>query len=149
MLEICSLAWYKWALILNYINLELETLFMAFYEFTVIIRQEVSSTEVDKITKDLQNIITTHEGEIVKTEYWGLRSLAYEIQNNKRGHYYFMGIQANAEALEELDRKIKLSESIIRSSLIKVKAIDSAPSFILKEKGTDAPETIDVTQDKS
>ncbi|HJK86524.1 MAG TPA: 30S ribosomal protein S6 [Candidatus Megaira endosymbiont of Nemacystus decipiens] len=122
---------------------------MAFYESIVIIRQELSSTEVDKIAEDIKNIILTHKGEIIKTEYWGLRTLAYEIQNNRKGHYYFFGIKADKAALDELDRKIKLSESIIRFSLVRVKTISSDPSPILKSKDSDGQNTIDVTLDKT
>ena len=81
---------------------------MAFYESIIIIRQDVSSADVDKIVDDLKKIIEEHKGKVVKTEYWGLRSLAYEIKNNKKGHYYFMGIEATKPLLDEIDRK-KLS----------------------------------------
>lgn len=122
---------------------------MAIYESTIIIRQDVSSNEIDKIAADLQNIITENGGKIIKTEYWGLRNLAYEIKNNKKGHYYFMGIEAGNKALDIMDRKIKLSESIIRSFLIKVDAISQEPSPVLKTRGSDTQSSIDVTSDKN
>lgn len=122
---------------------------MAIYESTIIIRQDVSSNEIDKIAADLQNIITENGGKIIKTEYWGLRNLAYEIKNNKKGHYYFMGIEAGNAALDIMDRKIKLSESIIRSFLLKVDAISQEPSPILKVRGPDTQSSIDVTSDKN
>lgn len=126
-----------------------EAIYMAIYESTIIIRQDVSSNEIDKIAADLQNIITENGGKIIKTEYWGLRNLAYEIKNNKKGHYYFMGIEAGNAALDIMDRKIKLSESIIRSFLIKVDAISQEPSPILKARGPDTQSSIDVTSDKN
>lgn len=122
---------------------------MAIYESTIIIRQDVSSNEIDKIAADLQNIITENGGKIIKTEYWGLRSLAYEIKNNKKGHYYFMGIEAGNTALDIMERKIKLSESIIRSFLLKVDAISQEPSPILQVRGPDTQSSIDVTSDKN
>jgi small subunit ribosomal protein S6 len=121
---------------------------MAFYESIIIIRQDVSSVEVDKIANDFAQIVKDYNGNIIKTEYWGLRQLAYEINNNKKGHYYFMGIEANNDLLKELDRKMKLSESVIRSSLMKVDKIDANPSPILKTKNSDGDETVDVTTDK-
>lgn len=126
-----------------------EAIYMAIYESTIIIRQDVSSNEIDKIAADLQNIITENGGKIIKTEYWGLRNLAYEIKNNKKGHYYFMGIEAGNKALDIMDRKIKLSESIIRSFLIKVDAISQEPSPVLKTRGSDTQSSIDVTSDKN
>lgn len=121
---------------------------MAFYESIIIIRQDVSSSDVDKIVDDLKKIIEDYKGKIIKTEYWGLRTLAYEIENNKKGHYYFMGIEADKPLLDEVNRKIKLSESIIRSSLVKVDKISEDVSPILKEKSSDNEDTIDVTTQK-
>mgnify|MGYP006073002769 FL=1 len=121
---------------------------MAFYESIIIIRQDVSSAEVDKLANDFAQIVKDHDGKVIKTEYWGLKQLAYEIENNKKGHYYFMGIEANNILLAEMDRKLKLSESVIRSSLIRVDEISKDPSPILKAKSSDGEETIDVTINK-
>jgi small subunit ribosomal protein S6 len=118
---------------------------MAFYESIIVIRQDVSSSDVDKIADDFVKIIKEHNGNVLKTEYWGLRALAYEIKNNKKGHYYFMGIEADNALVKELGRKIKLSESVIRSSLVKVKKISQEPSPILRTKSLDLEETVDVT----
>jgi small subunit ribosomal protein S6 len=118
---------------------------MAFYESIIIIRQDVSSADVDKIIDDLKKIIEEFKGNVVKTEYWGLRSLAYEIENNKKGHYYFIGIEATKPLLDELDRKIKLSESIIRSSLVRVEEISKEASPVLRVKNSDNENTVDVT----
>jgi small subunit ribosomal protein S6 len=118
---------------------------MAFYESIIIIRQDISSADVDKIADDFVKIIKDHKGNVLKTEYWGLRPLAYEIKNNKKGHYYFMGIEADNILVKELGRKIKLSESIIRSSLVKVKEISKDPSPVLRTRALDLEETIDVT----
>lgn len=121
---------------------------MAFYESIIIIRQDISSADVDKIADDFVKIIKEHKGNVLKTEYWGLRSLAYEIKNNKKGHYYFLGIEADNALVKELGRKIKLSESIIRSSLVKVKEISKDPSPVLRTRSLDLEETIDVTIDQ-
>ena len=118
---------------------------MAFYESIIVIRQDVSSSDVDKIADDFIKIIKDHNGNVLKTEYWGLRTLAYEIKNNKKGHYYFMGIEADNILVKELGRKIKLSESVIRSSLVKAKEISKEPSSILRTKSLELEETVDVT----
>ena len=119
---------------------------MAFYEYILIMRQDLSSTDIDKIIVDFIKIIEDFKGEIIKKEYWDLRSLAYEINNNKKGHYYYLGIKTdNNDLLKELDRKIKLSESVIRSALQRVAEISKEPSPILKEKDENKDKTIDVT----
>lgn len=122
---------------------------MAFYESIIIIRQDVSSAEVDKVANDFVKIIEDHNGKVIKTEYWGLKQLAYEIENNKKGHYYFMGIEATKPLLDEIDRKLKLSESVIRSSMVRVDEISKESSPILKAKNSDDEETVDVTINKT
>lgn len=124
-------------------------MFMAFYEFIIIIRQDVPSSEVDKVASDMTKIIKDHDGDVIKTEYWGLRYLAYEIKNNKKGHYYFMGIKATQPILNEINRKLKLSDNVIRSSIIRVKEISKDPSPILKESETSAQEVVDVTSSRT
>lgn len=121
---------------------------MAFYELITIIRQDVSSADVDKIAEDFIQIIKDNKGNVLKTEYWGLRTLAYEIKNNKKGHYYLLGIEANNTLLIEIERKLKLSESVIRYSLVKVEEISKEPSQILRVKNSDNEETFDVTVTK-
>ena len=131
------------------VTYQLETLFMAFYESIIIIRQDVSSSDVDKIIDDLKQVIKSYDGNVVKTEYWGLRTLAYEIKNNKKAHYYFMGIEATKPLLDELDRKTKLSESIIRTSLVRVDSISKDPSPILRAKVSNEENTVDVTSNRN
>ncbi|WP_375326983.1 30S ribosomal protein S6 [Candidatus Tisiphia endosymbiont of Nemotelus uliginosus] len=118
---------------------------MAFYESVFIIRQDVSLADVDKITDDFSKIIKEKVGEIIKTEYWGLRSLAYKIGNNKKGHYVFLGIKADFAVIKEMARKMKLCENIIRFIHIKVDAISNEPSTILKSKNTENEGIVDVT----
>ena len=118
---------------------------MAFYESIFIIRQDLSSAEVDKISDEFKAIVNNFGGSVLKTEYWGLRNLAYEIDGNKKGHYYFMAIEGNKKLLDEMDRKAKLKDSIIRSSLVKQDKISKQPSPVLKGKNADNEDTVDVT----
>lgn len=119
---------------------------MSFYESVFIIRQDISSADVDKITDDFTKIVKDNNGEVIKTEYWGLRNLAYKINNNKKGHYVLLGIKADAVLINEMDRKMKLSENIIRFQNIKVDIISSEPSAILKSiKNSKSEGTVDVT----
>ena len=118
---------------------------MPFYESVFIIRPDVSSSDVDRITDGFAGIVREQGSNIIKTEYWGIRTLAYEIGNNKKGHYVFWGLEAAPAAIIELERKMKLSEDIIRFSNIKVDVIDSAPSPILKGKSSEDENVVDVT----
>ena len=105
---------------------------MAFYELVFIVRQDVSVADVENITTEFANLINDLGGEVIKKEYWELRTLAYKIKNNKKGHYIFLGISIDHKGLQEVERKMKYKEEIIRTNVIKVKEIDLEPSAILK-----------------
>ncbi len=118
---------------------------MSLYESVFIIRQDVSSADVDKITEDLTAILTGLRSKIIKTEYWGLRTLAYDISNNKKGHYVMIASESSPEALKELERKMKYSEDVIRYLTLKVESISSEPSPILRAQTDGFEDSIDVT----
>ncbi len=121
---------------------------MSFYESIFIVRQDVSLNDIDKITDDFVKIVKDNKGNVVKTEYWDLRTLAYKIGNNKKGHYIFLGLDTNSEVIKELERKMRLNENIIRFLTIKVESISSEPSPILKNHHVENEPVIDVTVSK-
>jgi len=122
---------------------------MSLYELVFIIRQDVSSSDVDRITDDFIKIIKNEGGSLIKNEYWGLRNLAYEIDNNKKGHYTLIGFEGNGAVVTELERKMKLSEDIIRFMTHNVEEVSSEPSPILRGKSQDDEVAIDVTLSKA
>ncbi len=126
---------------------------MPFYESVYLMRQDASTTDVDKFVEDFTKISAEYDVKIVKHEYWGLRSLAYEIQNNKKAHYTLLvsegnDAENNRKFLLEIDRRAKLNENIIRSLITKVDAVDKEPSPILKNKNNDNEEVVNVTVNK-
>jgi small subunit ribosomal protein S6 len=122
---------------------------MSLYELVFIIRQDVSSNDVDKITDEFIKIIKNDGGSVIKNEYWGLRSLSYEINNNKKGHYTLLGFEGNGAIVSELERKMKLSEDVIRFMTHNVEEISKEPSPILRGKSPDDDIAIDVTLSKA
>lgn len=122
---------------------------MAFYESVFIVRQDVSSNDVDKLVVEIGNIIKENGGEVIKNEYWGLRTLAYEIKGNKKGHYIFLGLEAKPQTIKEMERRMKLNENIVRVFTTNVENISSEPSPILRsEEDLAAQETVDMTLNK-
>ena len=107
---------------------------MAFYESVIIIRPELSSSQVDNIISNLDEVLNSQSGEIKKKEYWGLRTLAYKIKKNKKGHYYMINIECNSAAIFELERQMKINEDIIRFLSLKIPEIDLEPSIIAKNR---------------
>lgn len=117
---------------------------MTFYELVFIIRQDVSSTDVDKIINDFAALASEGESEVVKREYWGLLPFAYEIKGSKKGHYVLFGLKSTPEIIQEVRRKMKLSESIIRYLTKVVDSISQTPSPILRSN-SNSEEAVDVT----
>ncbi len=106
---------------------------MPLYESTFIARQEVSPADVNKLVEDYSNVITGLGGKIVKSESWGLRTLAYKIEKNRKGHYHHLGIDAPFAAIEEFERQARLNEDIIRLMTVRVEAISEEPSAVLQQ----------------
>ncbi len=111
---------------------------MPFYESTFIVRQDVSAAQVETLTKEYAEIISSNGGEVKKTEQWGLRTLAYRIRKNKKGHYVMFDLEAPAEAVAEMERNMRLSEDILRFLTIKVKELEEGPSVMMRREERDS-----------
>ncbi len=107
---------------------------MRLYESVFIARQDLSLTQVEAIADDLAGIISEGRGKILKREYWGLKTLAYRIKKNRKGHYIMFNIEADSETMAEYGRKIGLNEDIIRVLTIKIDAVDDEPSIMMNSK---------------
>ena len=110
---------------------------MAFYENVFIARQDISSAQVDNMVENFKGIIGEGGGSVEKTEYWGLRSLAYRMKKNRKGHYVLMNIEAPAEAVQEMERQMRLNEDIIRLLTVRVEALEDGPSIMMQSRSRD------------
>lgn len=110
---------------------------MSFYEAVFIVRQEASSSHVESVAQDAISVIKEFGGDITKTEFCGLRNLAYPISKCKKGHYVLLNLVATPEGIKELERKFKLNEDIIRSLIVKVEKLDNNPSALMKRNFKD------------
>ena len=103
---------------------------MAFYESVVITRPELTESQVENLTKELIEIITSEKGKVQSTENWGLRSLAYKINKNKKGHYFLINIDCNPSVISEYERQMRINEDILRFLTIKIDHISDKPSIL-------------------
>lgn len=104
---------------------------MALYEVVFIARQDLAAEDVDALTDLISKIVTDNKGQVVSKEYWGLKNLAYKINKNPRGHYVMINIDANNEALLEMERVMGLNETVVRSKVLRVKAHPKSPSRLV------------------
>jgi small subunit ribosomal protein S6 len=103
----------------------------------LIARQDISPQQVDVLLEEVTKIVTELGGTIGKTEYWGLRNLAYRMRKNRKGHYALVNIDAPAAAIHELERRQRINEDILRYITIRVEAFDDEPSPILARRDRD------------
>ena len=110
---------------------------MSLYEHVFICRQDISQQQVETLTENLTAILTEQGGSIEKTEYWGLRSLAYRVRKNRKGHYSLLNITADHTAISEMERQMSLNDDILRFMTIRVEEHDEEPSAPLSSKNKD------------
>jgi small subunit ribosomal protein S6 len=101
---------------------------MALYEHLLIARQDISAQQVDALATHLKTIVEGEGGKVEKQEYWGLRSLAYRIKKNRKGHYVLLNINAPAKAVQELERQLKINEDVLRCLTVKVEQFEQSNS---------------------
>ena len=107
---------------------------MPLYECVLIARNDVTQQQVEGIADGIAAQLEGDGGGVRKREYWGLRSLAYRINKNRKGHYMLLGLDAQPASLNEMERQLRLNEDVLRFLSLRVEAIDEAPSAILTRK---------------
>tara|TARA_B100001175_G_scaffold151106_1_gene128053 strand:+ start:552 stop:884 length:333 start_codon:yes stop_codon:yes gene_type:complete len=106
---------------------------MAFYESIFIARQELGDKELENTIDNFKKILEKNNANLVDTESWGLRNLAYRIEKNKKGHYIVLKIDGNGDAIQELERNMRIDENIIRYLSLKTESINNNPSILAKK----------------
>ncbi len=107
---------------------------MRYYETIFIVRQDATHAQVEALSKDYTDIVKNHKGNVTKTEFCGLRTLAYPIKKNKKGHYVLMNIAIPREGMMEIKRQMGLNEDVLRYMDIEVAELDNAPSPLMQQK---------------
>ncbi|MDC1092666.1 30S ribosomal protein S6 [Pelagibacteraceae bacterium] len=107
---------------------------MAFYENTIIARQDLPDTELKSIKDKYNEIINKSSGKVVKIEEWGLINLANKIKNYKKGFYIHYKFEGDKRTLSEVEKKIKVDGSIIRNLIVKYKKLDIDNEYFKKDK---------------
>lgn len=110
---------------------------MPLYEHVVLARQDLSGTQVESLVDGLKEIITSNGGEVPFTESWGLKSLQYRIQRNRKAHFTFLNIDAPADAVAEMERQMRINEDVLRYMTIRVEEHEEGPTAMMKKSDRD------------
>tara|TARA_B100001559_G_scaffold294770_1_gene276687 strand:+ start:69 stop:419 length:351 start_codon:yes stop_codon:yes gene_type:complete len=107
---------------------------MNLYEHTIIIRQDTSPGEIKQLTEKYSNIVEKNEGEVIKTENWGLLNLSYLIKKNKKGSYIHFKIKGTGNIINELEKNESIDKKLLRYLTVKVKKFDLDTNYFSKKE---------------
>ena len=107
---------------------------MSFYEHVMIARQDLSSTQAEALVEHFSTILGDNGGHVVEHEYWGVKTMAYKINKNRKGHYAFIRSDAPSAAVQEMERLMRLHDDVMRVLTIKVDKHGEGPSVQMQKR---------------
>jgi small subunit ribosomal protein S6 len=107
---------------------------MSLYEHVFISRQDLSNTQAEGLIEHFSAVLTDNGGKVIEHEYWGLKTMAYKINKNRKGHYAFMRTDAPSPAVQEMERLMRLHDDVMRVMTIKVDAHEEGPSAQMQKR---------------
>ena len=107
---------------------------MPLYEHVFISRQDLSSTQAEGLVEHFGIILKDNGGKVVDSEYWGLKTMAYKMNKNRKGHYAMLRTDSPSEAVHEMERLMRLHEDVMRVLTIKVDKHDEGPSVQMHKR---------------
>jgi len=106
---------------------------MPLYEHVLIARQDLSNAQAENLVEHFSTILADNGGNVVASEYWGVKTMAYKINKNRKGHYAFLKTDAPAPAVQEMERLMRLHDDVMRVLTIKVDAHTDGPSIQMQK----------------
>ena len=110
---------------------------MNLYEHTIIARQDTSPSEIKQLTEKYSKIVEKNQGEVIKTENWGLLNLSYIIKKNKKGSYIHFKIKGKGSVVEELEKNESIDKKLLRYLTVKVKKFDLDSNYFSKREDSE------------
>ena len=107
---------------------------MPLYEHVMIARQDLSNTQAEGLIEHFGTVVSDNGGQLVSNEYWGVKTMAYKINKNRKGHYAFLRSDAPATAVQEMERLMRLHDDVMRVLTIKVDEHKEGPSVQMQKR---------------
>ena len=107
---------------------------MPLYEHVMIARQDLSNTQAESLVEHFGTVLADNGGNVVDSEYWGVKTMAYKINKNRKGHYSFLKTDAPAGAIQEMERLMRLHDDVMRVLTIKVDEHNEGPSVQMQKR---------------
>ena len=106
---------------------------MNLYEHTIIARQDTSPAELKQLTEKYSKIVEKNDGEIIKTENWGLLNLSYLIKKNRKGSYIHFKIKGTGKVIDQLEKSEAIDKKLLRHLTVKVKNFDLESNYFARK----------------
>lgn len=106
---------------------------MAYYESVLVFRQDLTEPQVKEKAAKFTEIIKELGGDVKSTEFWGLKNLAYIIRKNRKAHYVMLNIELPGSKIDELERRSRIDEDVIRFLNVRVEELSKTPSVMMKK----------------
>ncbi len=107
---------------------------MPLYEHVMIARQDLSNAQAEALIEHFGAILADNGGKLVDHEYWGVKTMAYKINKNRKGHYAYLRSDAPGEAVQEMERLMRLHDDVMRVLTVKVEAHEEGPSVQMQKR---------------
>ena len=109
---------------------------MPLYEHVFIARQDLSNAQAEGLIEHFGQVLKDNGGDVQGSEYWGVRTMAYKINKNRKGHYAYLKTDSPAAAVQEMERLMRLHDDVLRVMTVKVEAHEEGPSAVLQAKAS-------------
>jgi len=110
---------------------------MPLYEHVFLARQDASTQQVEELTTQMTGIVEQAGGKVTKTENWGVRSLTYRMNKNRKAHFVLLNVDAPSSAISEIERQERISEDVIRYLSVRVEEHEEGPSAMMRKADRD------------
>ncbi len=107
---------------------------MPLYEHVFIARQDLSNAQAEGLIEHFATVLADNGGSVVEREYWGVKTMAYKINKNRKGHYPFRRSNAPSSAVLEMERLMRLHDDVMRVLTIKVDVHAEGPSVQMQKR---------------
>ncbi len=110
---------------------------MPLYEHVFIARQDLSNAQAEALIEHFGTVLSDNGGKVVGNEYWGVKTMSYRINKNRKAHYTLMNIDAPLAAVAEMERQMRINEDVLRFLTVRVEELDEEPSVQMQKKERD------------
>ncbi|MFZ5750264.1 MAG: 30S ribosomal protein S6 [Pseudomonadota bacterium] len=107
---------------------------MPLYEHVLIARQDLSNAQAEGLIEHFSTVLADNGGKVVDHEYWGVKTMAYRINKNRKGHYAFLRSDAPSAAVQEMERLARLHDDVMRVMTVKVDKHEEGPSVQMQKR---------------